>query len=100
MAAHPEYVIYTSLLRNDMGDTTYMDCVSVISSSWIASSAKKIVNKHDLLLHDCPLLKWSEPLESPVPYYDRETDQIVCYVIPKYGKNAHIALRYRYNYIV
>eukprot|EP01035_Chromulina_nebulosa_P019781 gene19781-25721_t len=70
----PEYVIYTSLIRNDQGDTTYMNCVTVINSSWIP-----------LLTNDSPLLKWSEPLESPSPYYDNESDNIMCYVKPKYG---------------
>lgn len=67
--------MYSSLLKNDKGDCTYMIGVSVIQMSWIAS-----------LTIDCPLLKWSEPLESPSPFYDKESDTMMCYVTPTYGK--------------
>ena len=73
-ALFPEYVIYTSLVTSHRGDTTYMSCVTAISAAWIAE-----------LTMDSPLLVWTKPLENPAPYYDSQLDQVMCYVIPKYG---------------
>lgn len=51
-----------------------MTCVSPIQPSWISSVAT-----------DCPLLRWSDPLTSPPPYYDHDRDEVMCYCIPTYG---------------
>ena len=51
-----------------------MTCVTEISSAWLAELSK-----------DCPLLHWPPPLTSPSPYYDPVSDEVLCYVIPKYG---------------
>ena len=72
--AHPEFVVYQSLLLNQAGDTTYMTCVTAVSGSWIAS-----------LCEDSPLLHWMPPLPSPLPYYDAQLDEVLCYSIPKFG---------------
>ena len=73
-AALPEYVVYTSLVTSQRGDTTYMSCVTAISAAWIAE-----------LTSDSPLLIWTKPLENPPPYYDPQLDEVMCYLIPKYG---------------
>lgn len=68
--------MYSSLTRNDRGDTVYMNCVTKISSSWLASI---------LDADHCPLLHWSDPLDSPPPFFDSKLDTVMCYVIPKFG---------------
>lgn len=73
-ASLPEYVLYGQLVENEMGTFTYMTSVSVVDPSWITELAR-----------DCPLLHFSEPLQSPQPSYDAEADEMRCYVIPTYG---------------
>ena len=51
-----------------------MACVTTIVPNWIASVAA-----------DCPLLKWSAPISSPLPYYDAVTDTVMCFVVPRFG---------------
>jgi ATP-dependent RNA helicase DHX37/DHR1 len=70
----PEYVAYGPLIKNLKGDMTYMTCVTSVNPSWISTLAS-----------DCPLLQWDSPLSSPSPYYDHDTNQITCYVMPKFG---------------
>lgn len=76
-AALPEYICYNSLLRSHRGDTLYMSCCTVVSSNWLPELAS-----------DCPLLRWSAPLSSPLPEYDAHKDHVVCYAIPKYGAHS------------
>lgn len=73
-AALPEYVVYGQLVENEMGTFTYMTSVTAVEEAWIPDLTK-----------DCPLLKFSEPLQSPQPSYDAETDEVRCYVVPTYG---------------
>lgn len=73
----PEYVLYESLLKNKRGDMTYMSGVTVVQKQWIASVGASST-----------LLKWSPPLQSPLPFYDNDTDSINCYCIPKYGPHV------------
>jgi hypothetical protein len=70
----PDYVVYTSLVRNHANDTTYMVCVSQVQPAWISA-----------LTRDSPLLHWSPPMTSPTPFYDAHTDTLMCYVSPSYG---------------
>ena len=71
----PEYVLYESLIQNSAGNGfTYMTNVNIIRESWLP-----------VILSSCSLLKWPQPLITPSPYYDIETDCIMCYCIPKYG---------------
>ena len=73
----PEYVVYGELIRNEADSCTYMTCVTEISSSWIS-----------VLCKCSPYLQWSSPLESPHPYYDAEIDEVMCYVVPRYGNDT------------
>jgi hypothetical protein len=75
---HPPYLVYSNLVKNDKGDTTYMDCVTAVDPRWFTGGL-------DSLLEDAPLIKYSDPLSAPTPYYDSSSDQIMCYVIPFYG---------------
>lgn len=70
----PEYVVYGQLVENEMGTATYMTSVSAIEASWLPELAR-----------DCPLLKYSDPLQTPLPTYDHASDEIRCYVVPSYG---------------
>ncbi|CAN0007127.1 unnamed protein product [Ectocarpus fasciculatus] len=70
----PEYVVYGQLVENEMGTATYMTSVSAIEASWLPELAR-----------DCPLLKYSDPLQTPLPTYDHTSDEIRCYVVPSYG---------------
>lgn len=38
--AFPEYVMYSALVKNQRGDTTYMMCVTPIDNNWIAELAE------------------------------------------------------------
>ena len=73
----PECVIYESLLKNKRGDMTYMSGVTVVQKQWIPTLGASTT-----------LLKWSPPLQSPSPFYDHETDSIICYCTPRYGPHA------------
>ncbi len=70
----PEYVIYGALVENEAGNVTYMTSVTAIEASWLPELTK-----------DSPLLKFSEMLPTPTPYYNQARDEITCYVIPIYG---------------
>jgi len=61
-------------VKNERGDCIYMNCITRIAPSWIAS-----------VCADCPLLKWGEPHDSPGPYYDGSRDAVMCFVTPSYG---------------
>lgn len=71
----PEYIVYETLIQNSTSGFTYMTNVTIIRDNWIPS-----------ILSSCSLLKWSEPLISPTPYYDADADCIKGYSIPKYGQ--------------
>ena len=73
-ATLPEFVVYDSLIKNARGDLTYMSNVNTVDKSWISTIAGT-----------CPLLKWSEPLVSPSPYYDASLDAVMCMTTPRYG---------------
>lgn len=70
----PEFITYQNLVRNQRGDCIYMTCVSVVNPLWLSSVAA-----------DCPLLKWSDPILSPVPYFDPHADAVMCFVTPRFG---------------
>jgi len=84
----PEYVVYDNLVQNERGDQVYMATLSVINPAWLANV---LGPAHDsagqLLCPACPLLQTSAPLASPVPFYDRSLDEIVCYVVPSFGNS-------------
>lgn len=73
-ASLPEYIVYQNLVRNQRGDCVYMTCCSVVNPLWLSS-----------VVADCPLLKWSEPILTPLPYYDSALDRVMCYVTPRFG---------------
>ena len=70
----PEYVVYGQLVENEAGTSTYMTSVSAIDATWLPD-----------LTRDCPLLKFSEPLQTPLPTYDALEDAVRCHVVPTYG---------------
>ena len=41
-----------------------------------------------MLAAGLPLCRVGAPLETPLPYYDRAADDVMCYVAPTYGDNA------------
>mmetsp|Transcript_9781 Transcript_9781/g.16244 ORF Transcript_9781/g.16244 Transcript_9781/m.16244 type:complete len:1252 (+) Transcript_9781:458-4213(+) len=74
VAPLPEFVVYTELLMSDDGQTTYMSGVTQVSPNWIPELSK-----------DCPLLQLSLPLKFPTPFYDANTDDVICFVSSTYG---------------
>jgi hypothetical protein len=73
-ATHPEYVIFSELMKNTAGDCTYMSCVTAVNGLWIPHLASM-----------SPLLQLSPPLESPAPHFDAAADCVMCYVVPTFG---------------
>jgi hypothetical protein len=73
-ASHPEFVVYSELIKNLSGDCTYMSCVTAINGLWIPH-----------LTGTSPLLQLSQPLESPAPHFDAALDCVLCHVVPSFG---------------
>ena len=73
----PEFITYQNLVRNQRGDCIYMTCVSVVNPLWLSSVAA-----------DCPLLRWSDPILSPAPYFDPHADAVMCFVTPRFGVHS------------
>lgn len=67
--SHPEWIVYQEIFENNK---LYMRTVVAIESSWIPIYASG----------QCT---FSKPLEQPEPYYDKQSDQIKCYVMPTVG---------------
>ena len=64
--ALPEWVVYQEIFENNK---LYMRNVVAIEPAWIPIYASQ-------------MCKFSKPLEQPEPFYDKENDQIRCYVLP------------------
>ncbi|KAK7390112.1 hypothetical protein VNO78_25411 [Psophocarpus tetragonolobus] len=77
----PEFLVYNELLEtkrpNKEGITSakraYMHGVTSVEPAWLVEHAKS----------SCIL---SAPLMDPRPYYDAQTDQVKCWVIPTFGR--------------
>ncbi|KAL2337470.1 hypothetical protein Fmac_011916 [Flemingia macrophylla] len=77
----PEFLVYNELLEtkrpNKEGITSakraYMHGVTSVEPAWLVEYAKS----------SCIL---SPPLVDPRPYYDAQTDQVKCWVIPTFGR--------------
>lgn len=63
----PEWVVYQEIFENN--GKMLMRNVIAIDSNWIPIYAKE----------QC---KFSKPLEQPAPFYDKDSDQVKCFVIP------------------
>jgi len=74
-ATLPEYIVYGTLQRSTRGDTTYMNCLTVVDGSWLA------------FVDGGTLVQWGAPLMSPAPSYDPERDSVMCYSVPTYGSH-------------
>ena len=84
----PEYIIYDNLVRNERGDQVYMATISVIDSAWLARLLGPAMDgEGGLLCPASPLLQISAPLTTPLPVYDKISDDIMCYVVPAYGNH-------------
>lgn len=73
----PEWVCYDTLIRKQTRDgstISTMTNVTPIDPQWLGA-----------LSVGCQLLMIGDPLDVPVPSYDREKDQITCSVTTKYG---------------
>jgi len=65
-----------------------MATLSVINAAWLATVLGPAYdNAGQSLCPASPLLQTSAPLATPVPFYDRSLDEIVCYVVPTFGNN-------------
>ncbi|XP_027335070.1 ATP-dependent RNA helicase DEAH13 isoform X2 [Abrus precatorius] len=77
----PEFLVYNELLEtkrpNKQGITSakraYMHGVTSVEPAWLVEHAKS----------SCI---FSPPLTDPKPYYDAQTDQVKCWVIPTFGR--------------
>ncbi|KAG4393140.1 hypothetical protein GLYMA_03G024000v4 [Glycine max] len=77
----PEFLVYNELLEtkrpNKEGITSakraYMHGVTSVEPAWLVEHAKS----------SCI---FSPPLMDPRPYYDAQTDQVKCWVIPTFGR--------------
>jgi len=68
----PEYVVYHEIWATSKN---YMKGVTVIHPKWLASLGTTLCSP-------------GKPLESPPPRYKKETDQIMCFVAPRYGPHV------------
>ena len=55
-------------------DRIYLRGVTEINKSWLPK-----------LAGEGPMCVFSSPLESPQPFYDRQKEMMMCYVIPRFG---------------
>jgi hypothetical protein len=73
----PQWVCYEGIVRKKLKDGksfAIMKNVSPVDPSWLG-----------LLAKGSRLLTLEEPIESPIPYYDPDTDAIMCSVRTKFG---------------
>ncbi|CAK8575065.1 unnamed protein product [Lathyrus sativus] len=79
--ARPEFLVYNELLEtkrpNKEGETSakraYMHGVTSVDPTWLVENAKS----------SCI---FSPPLTDPRPFYDAQSDQVKCWVIPTFGR--------------
>ena len=69
----PEWVVFEEVISN-RSNRAFMKGVTAINSSWLPELAV-----------GTPLLRHGEPLESPLPHYDAQRDEVVAYAHPYYG---------------
>ncbi|XP_028807385.1 ATP-dependent RNA helicase DEAH13 [Neltuma alba] len=66
----PDFLVYNELLYTKR---PYMHGVTKVKSDWLVEHAKS----------SC---QFSKPLTKPMPFYDRQTDQVKCWVNPIFGR--------------
>jgi ATP-dependent RNA helicase DHX37/DHR1 len=82
----PEYILFSSLMRSETGETVYMSTVTPVHSQWLGSVlGAAAVTGVAAEESACPLLRYGPPLESPAPFYDEKRDCVSCYCVPSYG---------------
>ncbi|KAK7349630.1 hypothetical protein VNO77_07144 [Canavalia gladiata] len=77
----PEFLVYNELLETKRPNSegisnakrAYMHGVTSVDPAWLVEHAK-------------PSCIFSPPLMDPRPYYDAQTDQVKCWVIPTFGR--------------
>ncbi|EFC50419.1 predicted protein [Naegleria gruberi] len=74
---HPEYVVFTELSKSRK-NKTYMRGVTAIEPNWISRFGNS----------KCGFVKFSDPLESPAPFYDSVDDMVKCFVRPTIRQSA------------
>ncbi|KAK6228269.1 hypothetical protein SCA6_000609 [Theobroma cacao] len=65
----PEFLVYSELLHTKR---PYMHGVTSVKSDWLVNYAKSYCT-------------FSAPLADPKPYYDPQTDEVYCWVVPTFG---------------
>ncbi|KAJ7963069.1 ATP-dependent RNA helicase DEAH13 [Quillaja saponaria] len=68
--AAPEFLVYNELLQTKR---PYMHGVTSVEASWLVDYARS----------SCT---FSAPLTDPKPFYDAQTDQVKCWVVPTFGR--------------
>lgn len=65
----PEFLVYSELLQTKR---PYMHGATSVKSDWLVKYAKSYCT-------------FSAPLTDPKPYYDPQTDEVYCWVVPTFG---------------
>ena len=71
----------------EVKNSVYLRGITTISKQWLPRLAS-----------DNPMCVFSEPLETPAPFYDSKTDSMMCYLIPRYGPHLWELSAYKTKY--